>query len=105
MSLNFVSDERKLAFYRKTLIHNNAVLRTMMSLPAAYYNYLGLCHKYLTKDPYCSVSSIKRATCAMFALMYFCHNFLVFVCICYFVCGCTCCTIKNNNYSYNFTTV
>jgi len=44
MLLNFVSDERKLAFYRKTLIHNNAVLRTMMSLPAAYYNYLGLCH-------------------------------------------------------------
>jgi len=41
-----------------TLVHNNAVLRTVMSLATMYYNYLGLRHKYLIKDPYCSVSIV-----------------------------------------------
>ena len=62
MPLNFVTDERKLAFYRKPLVHNNAVLIGVTSC-----SVLGLCHKYLIKDPHCSVSSITRAIWATFA--------------------------------------
>jgi len=54
-------------YQRNTLVHNNAVLRTLMPLHDVYYNYLGLCHKYLIKDPFSSVTSIKRATWATFA--------------------------------------
>ena len=49
-----------------TLVHNNAVLRTVMSLAAMYYNYLGLRHKYLIKIRIV-LCIVKRATGATFA--------------------------------------
>jgi len=54
MSLSYMIDERKLLFYRKLLVSNNVLLRTLMCVTGVYYDYVSLCSRYSILDPYCS---------------------------------------------------
>ena len=65
---SYLSDERRLMFFRKLLVHDNIVIRTLVALPAVYYEYIGLCSKYDITDPLSSQTYIKdhvfKAFCA-----------------------------------------
>jgi len=60
LPLSWLMDERRLVFYRKTMVHSNIVIKTLMSVSGVYFDYIGLCHKYQIPNPYCSVSYIKH---------------------------------------------
>ena len=44
--LSYMIDERKLMFYRKISVIKNAILRTLMCLPAVSSDHMFLCSKY-----------------------------------------------------------
>ena len=46
MPVSYVIDEWRLIFMRKLVYHDNAVLRTLASLSAVYYEYISLCSQY-----------------------------------------------------------
>ena len=60
--LSYLTDERKLLFYRKILFCNNVILRTLICLTGVSYDYVYLCSKYLWQGPYSSRREIKQAT-------------------------------------------
>ena len=68
LPLSYLIDERRLMFFRKLLVHDNVVIRTLVALPAVIYEYIGLCSKYDIKDPLSSRTHIKshlfKAFCA-----------------------------------------
>ena len=57
--MSYLIDERRLVFFRKLLVHDNIVIRTLVALPAVYCGYIGLCSKYDIKDPLSSRTYIK----------------------------------------------
>jgi len=59
LPLSFLIDERRLMFFRKLLVHDDIVIRTLVALPAVYCGYIGLCSKYDIKDPLSSRTYIK----------------------------------------------
>jgi len=67
MSLSYMIDERKLLFYRKLLVSNNVLIRTLMCVTGVYYDYVSLCSRYSILDPYCSRGAIGRAVWGVFA--------------------------------------
>ena len=44
--LSYMIDERKLLFYRKISVSKNAILRTLMCLPAVSSDHMFLCSEY-----------------------------------------------------------
>jgi len=68
LPLSYLIDERRLMFFRKLPVHDNIVIRTLVALPAVYYEYIGLCSKYDIKDQLSSRTYIKshvfKAFCA-----------------------------------------
>jgi len=66
LPLSYVIEERRLVFCRKLLAHSNIVLRSLMKLPAVFYEYCGLSYKYSIRNPYCSVATIKRSVWTIF---------------------------------------
>jgi len=68
LPLSYLIDERRLLFFRKLLVHDNIVIKTLVALPAVYYEYIALCSKYDIKDPLSSRTYIKshvfKAFCA-----------------------------------------
>ena len=60
-------DERKLLFYRKLLVSNNVLIRTLMCVTGVYYDYVSLCSRYSILDPSCSRGAIGRAVWGVFA--------------------------------------
>ena len=38
LPLSYLIDERRLVFFRKLLVHDNIVIRTLVALPAVYYD-------------------------------------------------------------------
>ena len=67
MPLSYLIDERKLLFYRKILLCNNAIFRTLICLTKVSYDYIYPCSKYLLQGPYSSRREIKEATWNMFS--------------------------------------
>jgi len=65
LPLSYLIDECRLMFFRKLPVHDNIVIKTLVALPAVYYEYIGLCSKYDIKDPLSSrTSHVFRAFCA-----------------------------------------
>ena len=68
LPLSYLVDECRLVFFRKPLVYDNIVIRTLVALPAVYYEYIGLCSKYDIKDQLSSRTYIKshvfKAFCA-----------------------------------------
>ena len=61
--LSYMIDELKLLFYRKLLVSNNVLIRTLMCVTGVYYDYVSLCSRHSILDPYCSRAVIGRTVC------------------------------------------